>query len=380
MTLRTAALRRRRQPQDRSPRLVPPTHRLRGWNFKMTLLTIAAVALLLYLISLILLIFSPRAQAALIFLNDLAPSHRLFSPSNLIPHRLSSTARHTTSPSGLNGWHILPPGPHHPLPPAQSSPDRDLFFDASLSSPRARVLIFFHGNAGHRAFPLKRVAMLRLLGAHLDAHVVTFDYAGFGDSPGTPSEARFDADALDSFAWLAARTAPDAHVIVYGQSLGTFAAVHLMAALFPSPSAERRLLRAKGGAVVRGVVLDAPPASVLEATMTHPSTRLYKSLPGGRRLAEWVLQENWMDSVRRLGDVGEEAPPMLVLHGRDDAMVGVEQGRSVSKAARAAGMDVRYVEFEGVGHINVNGADTFLEEMRNFVDKVFPGGLLGSER
>lgn len=360
----------------------------------MLLLTAVALALAVYFGLLLLLLFSRRAQNSVIFLNFLAPPPwtGIAPLHDLRRHRLASTGRVVQAPSGIRGWHVLPPGPHQQLPPAAPAAARDAFFDDALRRSRAKVVVFFHGNSGTRAFPFKRVDMLRLLGAHLDAHVVAFDYSGFGDSPGRPSEAQLYADSTATFTWVRERVADSAEIILYGQSLGTFAAVYLSSALFPASNgglsggadsagdgesditAALSPYSAGASDVVRAVVLDAPPASLVDATLTHPSCRIFQVIPRVRKLATWALFRSSLDNVERIKQLRAGAVPMLLLHGKKDTFIPIEQGRRVAHAARQVGVDMTMVEFDEIGHVNVNGAEPFLRTLIGFLDGALPSG------
>ena len=138
-----------------------------------------------------------------------------------LPSRNITTA--TEDGLELHGWHILPAGAEsvsvaheheHELEHEQRA------MDASLARA-TRVVLYFHGIAGTRggvwaAVQSARVQLVRALAAHFGAHVVTFDYRGFGDCPGRPSEAGLLADARAAWGWLA--TASVAHT--KGLSIG----------------------------------------------------------------------------------------------------------------------------------------------------------------
>lgn len=93
----------------------------------------------------------------------------------------------------LRGWHLMPPGGEllqaNTLPEAQ----RDIFFDEKLAHSE-RVVIYFHGNSQTRGqgYRLRKIKQLAL---YLRAHVIAFDYRGFADSEGHPSEEGTHTDA-----------------------------------------------------------------------------------------------------------------------------------------------------------------------------------------
>jgi pimeloyl-ACP methyl ester carboxylesterase len=329
-----------------------------------TLVTLAA----LYIAALLSLLSSHTAQNAMIYLHWLTPPQSLAPLHTLAPYRLESSGR-VVSAGHLRGWHILPPGAPFAPPPDLHSSVRDQYFDDRLRRKDAnkRVVIFFHGNSGTRAFPFKRVDMLRMLAAHLSAHVVTFDYTGFGDSRGWPTETQFYADARAIFDWVAERTDADTtDIVVYGQSLGTFAAVQLAGSLCPLAPSLSPPVSAQCDNRLTAVVLDAPPASLLDASMSHPSLTLFQRLPRVQAMARATLYESH-DSVLRASRVGA---PMLVMHGERDTFIPIEQGRRIHAAAVAAGNDrAEFVMFPFAGHNNVNAAPDFLIVLDTFLAK-----------
>lgn len=317
---------------------------------------VLGAVVLLYICAAAVLCISHRAQTWLIYLHWIKPPRFLFPLDNLRAHRLAGSARHVSA-GGLRGWHLLPPGP--PFSAGAGSG----FFDESLARPNARVIIFFHGNSGHRAFPTKRVAMINLLSAHFSAHVVTFDYSGFGDSSGRPSESQIYADARDVYSWVLERVADDAQVIVYGQSLGTFAAVDLATHLSQSALTSEGH---KGGIRINAVILDAPPASLMTAAMSHPTMLIFRIIPMIQRILRSVFHEK-LDSLSKIRHV---RAPLLILHGEDDTMIDIAQGVSLYEAAKRGGHPaVELVRFPNTGHINVNAAPDYLHVVHDFLDR-----------
>lgn len=115
-------------------------------------------------------------------------------------------------------WHILP----SQYKDARETRYSDVFGDG------ASVIVYAHGNTGSRAV-YHRVQLYQQLSA-LGYHVVAFDYRGFGDSGGSPSEVGLLEDLELVWNWLLPQVG-DAHVFVYGHSLGTAPASKLAAQL-----------------------------------------------------------------------------------------------------------------------------------------------------
>ncbi|KAH7313511.1 Alpha/Beta hydrolase protein [Stachybotrys elegans] len=135
----------------------------------------------------------------------------------------------TSDKEALYAWHILPL-PLYLKNEALLSTQAIGFsndFTATESfrllkdDPEARLVIYFHGNAGHIA-QAQRPQIYHALTDTSTYHVLSFDYRGFGRSTGTPTEAGIIDDATAVVEW-AVKTAgiPPRRIVLLGQSLGT---------------------------------------------------------------------------------------------------------------------------------------------------------------
>ncbi len=94
----------------------------------------------------------------------------------------------------------------------------------NTSNPKF-TLLFTHGNAVDLG---QMSSFFVALGSRIDCNVFAFDYSGYGISTGKPSEKNVYADA--EAAWRVLRdkyNVPPNKVILYGQSIGTVAAIDL---------------------------------------------------------------------------------------------------------------------------------------------------------
>ena len=89
-----------------------------------------------------------------------------------------------------------------------------------------RAIIWFHGNAGNIGH---RVENLVLMNDQLKADVFLFDYRGYGNSEGAPSEEGFYLDAEAALEYTKTRTGLEAEdgIVYFGRSLGAAVAVEL---------------------------------------------------------------------------------------------------------------------------------------------------------
>ena len=171
----------------------------------------------------------------------------------------------------------------------------------TAKSAKATV-VFSHGNAGSIGHHLGFCTWLAVAGYN----VVIYDYRGFGKSGGTPDRRGMIDDVKAAFAY--ARQRPDidtSRLISYGHSLGGAQSV---TALGESP--------VKG---LRAIVIDGAFASYQKMA----------EVVGGQIGASLVTDELApKDFVKKLSPV-----PLLVVHGSNDELVPVAQGRQLFEAA-----------------------------------------------
>jgi fermentation-respiration switch protein FrsA (DUF1100 family) len=172
------------------------------------------------------------------------------------------------------------------------------WFMPADSTPARFTVIVFNGNAGHRGM---RAPVAAALARHGVATLL-FDYRGYGDNAGTPTEDGLARDARAAREYLVTRADIDTNRIVYfGESLG--AAVALRLATEQPPFA---------------LVLRSPFTSLLDIGRHH-----YPYLP-----VRWLLRERY-PSLERAARVSS---PTLVIAGDRDSIIPVEQSRRLYDA------------------------------------------------
>ena len=237
-------------------------------------------------------------EDALVFPVD--PRTRALAPPNpafdLKPRRVETV---TADGVRLVGWIMANPEPA----------------DSSL------WILIFHGNGENISNAGRTEHYLRLRG--LGLNVLAFDYRGYGESEGRPSEAGLyrDADAI----WAFARDSlgvPSDRIVLFGHSLGTAVAVELASRTTP-----------------RAVILEGAFPS-----LTEVGRRLYPFVPVR------LLARNRFASADIIGRVSS---PTLFLHARGDNIVPPELGRALYELAPEP---KRFVELAG-GHNDAYAAD-----------------------
>ena len=162
------------------------------------------------------------------------------------------------------------------------------------------VILFCHGNAGNISHRLESIQIFHQLG--LDVFI--FDYRGYGQSEGKPSEQGTYQDAEAAWRYLIEeRQLAPADIIVFGRSLGGTVASWLARS-------------------------HTPGALILESTFTSlrdVASTLYPYLPVRLLLR---FQYNTAEYLRGVNC------PVLIVHSRDDEIMPFSQGRRLFDIAR----------------------------------------------
>jgi fermentation-respiration switch protein FrsA (DUF1100 family) len=186
----------------------------------------------------------------------------------------------------------------------------------------ARWLLMFHGNGGDISHGGRQehYAALRSLGLHL----LTFDYRGYGESGGTPTEAGVyrDADAAYAFLRDSLGVRPE-RILIFGHSLGSAVAVDL-ASRVPS-----------SGLILEGAFTSIP--DVGQRTYFFVPVRL--------------MARNRFASADKIARV---AGPKLFLHATADEIIPYDLGRRLFDVA---GGPKQFVSLTG-GHNDAYAADS----------------------
>jgi uncharacterized protein len=222
----------------------------------------------------------PIAVLALVWLGQRRliyfPIRDLPTPESLGLERLESVTFTTADDLTLHAW----------------------FFPSARQPPRFTVIVF-NGNAGNRAYRSDFARALRSQGLA----VLLFDYRGFGENPGAPTEQGLAADARAARAYVATRGDVDpGRVVYFGESLGAAVAIGLAAEHPPA-----------------ALILRSPFTSMVDVGRIH-----YPLLP-----VRLLLRDRYpsIDRVPRL------RCPLLVIAGNRDSIVPLEQSQRLYDAA-----------------------------------------------
>jgi fermentation-respiration switch protein FrsA (DUF1100 family) len=165
------------------------------------------------------------------------------------------------------------------------------------NKPRA-VLIFCHGNGGNISHRMDKIKVFN----DLNADVLIFDYRGYGESEGSPSEngLYFDAEAVYQYLIKDRKVSPGT-IIAYGESLGGAVAVHLAA-----------------GHTMGALIIEGGFTSVRDM-----AKRYFPFIPT-------FIYKSRYDSLKKIRGL---QVPLLLLHSEGDEIVPFELGKRLYEAA-----------------------------------------------
>jgi len=199
------------------------------------------------------------------------------------------------------------------------------------ADPKRGVVLFCHGNAGNISHRLDSIRQFHELGLS----VLIFDYRGYGQSSGKPTEKGTYRDADAAWHYLVEqRGIPPAHIILFGRSLGAPIAADL---------ATRQTAAA--------VILESAFTSVPDV-----AARFYPWLP-----VRWLSRYQY-NTEKKLANIHS---PVMIVHSRDDEIIEYANGERLFEAANEP---KQFLELRG-GHNDgfmvsgkgyIQGLDTFL--------------------
>lgn len=244
-------------------------------------------------------------------------SHLLFQPTRALPRTPDAlglpyeTVRIATDDGEtLHGW----------------------WMPADRTRPSRGTLFFFHGNAGNIAGRLENARQFHQMGLN----VLLFDYRGYGQSSGAPSEEGLYRDAEAAWAWLTdVRGVASADITIFARSMGGGPASWLAAHTDP-----------------KAVILESVFTSVPDVAAHH-----YPFVP-----VRWLARTQF-DVRSRVPDLEAR---LLVIHSRADRIVPFSHGQQLYDAASEP---KQFLEIDG-GHNDGFwvSRQRYTREIRGFLD------------
>ncbi len=205
-----------------------------------------------------------------------------------------------------------------------------------------RVLLFFHGNAGNISHRGDSLAIFHRLGLN----VLIFDYRGYGQSEGTPSEDGLHADAKAAWRFLRKDKHVDAgQIVLFGRSLG--------------------------GAVAARLAAEVEPAAlILESSFSSARDVAAEVFPLLSKLTFLRFDFNtvkWIKAVEC---------PVLVVHSPDDEIIPFSLGERIYRAANEPKTMLRLQGDHNSGFLQ--SQPDYERSLGEFIARYVEGALNGS--
>ena len=238
-----------------------------------------------------------------------------YSLSNrVIPDSMRTFVSLTSRGNTIYGLFVKSPGPH-----------------------QDGTILYCHGNLESIEPYWERVELLYRAGYN----VFIFDYEGYGMSQGETSEDALYADGRAALAYL--RSRPDvnqAHIVIYGWSLGAVVAIDLAARVFTPRVLVCESPFASGEALVQsGTLIDIPGSVVIKGEYNN---------------------------AEKIRDVHA---PFLLFHGTDDRFIDLTKNGQV--IFDNANEPKTFIRVPGAGHTTVPwtmGADVYIKAVVEFIE------------
>ncbi|XP_042485465.1 alpha/beta hydrolase domain-containing protein 17C [Macadamia integrifolia] len=197
-----------------------------------------------------------------------------------------------------------------------------------VKHPRATAtLLYSHGNAADLGQMLE---LFIELSNRLRINLMGYDYSGYGQSTGKPSESNTYADIEAVHKCLKEQYGvKDEDLILYGQSVGSGPTLDLASRL---PD-------------LRAVVLHSPILSGLR--VLYPVKRTY-----------------WFDIYKNIDKIGLVTCPVLVIHGTTDEVVDCSHGKQLWELSKEK---YEPLWIKGGGHCNLELYPEYIKHLKKFV-------------
>ena len=207
--------------------------------------------------------------------------------------------------------------------------------------PEKPTVVFLHGNSSCRSNCLP---IGEALAADGDS-VLLVTMRAHGDSTGSVNDFGYGAryDVMAAIEWLE-RNHPDRGIVVWGQSLGSAAAVFAASEI---------------GTRVSGYVLECPYKDIYSATWNRLRMRLPPVLDEVAYLGLLAVSPLVLPDSSRLSPLEAAANvpksvPVLILAGSNDGRAPPDDARTI---ADRIGKNARLIVFDGADHLQLQAAD-----------------------
>jgi len=194
------------------------------------------------------------------------------------------------------------------------------------------VILFCHGNAGNISHRLENIKLL----LEQNLQVFIFDYRGYGQSAGRPSEKGLYEDGSAAYDYLVKhKHIPPDKIVLFGRSLGASVAIEIS-------------LRKD----VRCLIIESAFTSIKDMAKTIFLFRVFS----------FLLPPHF----NNLEKITQIIVPKLIIHGENDEIVPFSMGQKLYNTSKSPKF---FYSIKGAGHNNtyIVGDKAYFENLKTFV-------------
>ena len=191
-----------------------------------------------------------------------------------------------------------------------------------------KTILFLHGNAGTLEDRIHKINHFK----DIDINFLLLSWRGFSGNNGYPSEKGIYEDARSAVRWLKNKGIVEKNIIIYGESLGTGAAVEI----------------AQNNDFA-GVILESPFTSMIDAGKTK-----YPFFP-----VRLLLKDKY-ESDKKIKNIKS---PILIMHGEVDRIVPFWMGEKMYKLAN----EPKYSYFSKYDDHMMEYNEKLLHQLKKFI-------------
>lgn len=201
------------------------------------------------------------------------------------------------------------------------------------SSFSKRTLLFSHGNSTDIGIMFYQ---LRDLCSKLQVDVFAYEYSGYGESTGVPSEADLYSDVEAAYHYLTHDCSiPDEQIVCYGQSIGSV------------PSIDLASRTSVGGLI------------------------LHSAMKSGLGVIHDVKQTYWFDVFQNATRMKQVRAPVFIIHGTHDTEIPFEHGVTLYESLPAElAFKPWWVKEAGHNDIELNHRALYFEHLARFLKEL----------
>jgi fermentation-respiration switch protein FrsA (DUF1100 family) len=191
-----------------------------------------------------------------------------------------------------------------------------------------KTILFLHGNAGTLEDRIHKINHFK----DIDINFLLLSWRGFSGNNGDPSEKGIYEDARSAVRWLKNKGVVEKNIIIYGESLGSGAAVEI----------------AQNNDFA-GLILESPFTSMIDAGKTK-----YPFFP-----VRLLLKDKY-ESDKKIKNIKS---PILIMHGEVDRIIPFWMGKKMYKLAN----EPKYSYFSKYDDHMMKYNEKLLNKLKKFI-------------